>query len=217
MALPRLHLVTDDGTLADACFVAVAEEVLARCGPDVALHLRGHGTPGARLFELGERLSAAALRSGSWLLVNDRVDVAMAVRSNGVQLGASSLPVREARALLGTGARIGYSAHGPLEVEQARGDGADFVLLGTIYASASHPGRGAAGLDMLQVAAGRAALPVVAIGGITPERVEAVQAAGAWGVAVLSGVWQARDPGAAAAAYQAALQVARPELMEAGQ
>jgi thiamine-phosphate diphosphorylase len=205
MRLPPLHIVTNDAVLASAAFAAAAD-ILACCGPRVALHLRGHATPASRLFQHGEQLAAAALRSGSCLLVNDRVDVAMAVRADGVQLGVRSLAVRDVRMLLGAGARIGYSAHGALEAEHAGLDGADFVLLGTIYPSPSHAGMGSVGVEAIPGSAARAGVPIVAIGGITPGRVPYVVAAGAYGVAVLAGVWDAPDPAAAAADYLAALE-----------
>jgi thiamine-phosphate diphosphorylase len=208
MRPPRLHLVTDDDILARPDFADVADAVLAACGAMAAIHLRGHATPASRLHALGEQVAAAALRSGAWMLVNDRVDIAMAVRANGVQLGVASLPVVEARALLGAGARIGYSAHSALEVQHAEASGADFALAGTIFASASHPGRDAAGVALLAECAQRSALPIIAIGGITPGRVVGAVQAGAHGVAVLGGVWHAPDPAAAAAHYVAALAAA---------
>jgi thiamine-phosphate diphosphorylase len=211
MLPPRLHLVTDDEVLATPGFVQLAEAVLAGCGPAVALHLRGHATPAAQRHALGGGLAAAALRTGSWLIVNDRIDIAMALRANGVQLGAASLPVSAARALLGAGARIGYSAHSSLEVLQAETDGADFALAGTIFPSASHPDRKAAGLRLLSECAERSPLPVMAIGGITPERVAGVAQAGAYGVAVLGGVWHAAEPVVMAAQYIAALEDVFPE------
>jgi thiamine-phosphate diphosphorylase len=213
MLPPRLHLVTDDEVLAKPRFAQLAEAVLAVCGPSAALHLRGHATTAARRHALGERLAVAALQAGSWLLVNDRIDIAMAIRANGVQLGAASLPVADARSLLGAGARIGYSAHSALEVLQAETDGADFALAGTIFESGSHPGREAAGLRLLAECAERSALPVVAIGGITPARVASAVEAGAYGVAVLGGVWHAAEPAAAAAQYVAALSSAFPEAV----
>jgi thiazole tautomerase (transcriptional regulator TenI) len=214
MRLPRFHLITDDAVLGDPAFAEVAEAVLARCGPAAALHLRGRATAGARLYDLGERLAGAALRSGSWLLVNDRVDIAMAVRANGVQLGRRSLPVSEARTLLGSGARIGRSVHSALESMEAEGEGADFVVMGTIFPSTSHPGGASAGLSALRGAVLRSALPVFAIGGIGEDRVRDVLGAGAHGVAVLSGVWQASDPVAAAALYLEALEQATAETVE---
>ncbi|HEX6306780.1 MAG TPA: thiamine phosphate synthase [Longimicrobiales bacterium] len=199
--VPRLHLITDDGVLADPDFPEMADRVLECCGRGAALHLRGHGTSGARLHALGEQLEAATLRTGAWLIVNDRVDVARAVRANGVQLGERSLPVADARALLGAGARIGCSVHGAAEALQAETDGADFVVLGTIYRSATHPDAGAAGVDLVHRTSARTTIPVIAIGGITPARAAEVAAAGAAGIAVLGGVWRARDAVAAATEY----------------
>jgi thiamine-phosphate diphosphorylase len=206
--LPRLHLVTDDAVLADAAFADAAESVLECCGRLAALHVRGHATSGARLHAIADRLQTAALRTGAWLLVNDRVDVAMAVRANGVQLGSRSLPVADARALLGAGARIGCSVHGAAEALQAESDGADFVVLGTIFESASHAGRAAAGTRLVRDTASRTLLPVLAIGGMTPDRLADVAGAGAHGAAVLGGVWRAGDPASAAAEYAEAVRSA---------
>lgn len=206
--LPRLHVVTDDEVLADAGFAERAEAVLAACGPAVALHLRGHGTSAALRHALGMRLAAAALRTGAWLLVNDRIDIAMTVRANGVQLGAASLSVPDARRLLGAGARIGYSAHGVAECAQAAADGADWVVVGTIWGSASHPDRAPAGTELLRECAAHTPRPVIAIGGVTPERVAEAADAGAEGVAVLGGIWTAADAGVAAGQYVAALEAA---------
>jgi thiamine-phosphate diphosphorylase len=214
MRPPRLHLVTDDAVLALPDFQERATAVLEHCGRRAALHLRGHATTAARRHALGTALAAAAVRTGAWLLVNDRADIAMAIRANGVQLGAASLPIGDARALLGAGARIGYSAHGALEVVQAEVDGADFTLVGTIFESASHPGRDPAGTDLLQDCRDRCGLPLIAIGGMTPGRVAAAVHAGACGVAVLGGIWYADDPVHAAAQYIAALGAVLPETVE---
>ena len=206
MSLPRLHLVTDDAVLADPAFADVAERVLGCCGPLSALHVRGRNTSGARLHAVADRLQVAALRTGAWLIVNDRVDIAMAVRANGVQLGASSLAVTDARALIGAGAQIGCSVHDSAEAVQAESDGADFVIVGTIYESASHAGRAPAGTQLVRRAAEQTLLPVIAIGGVTAGRMAELAAAGAHGAAALGGVWRAADPTAAAAGYMDAMR-----------
>lgn len=208
MSLPRLHLVTSDEVLADAAFVDAAHGVLECCGPLAALHVRGRNITAARLHAIADRLQAVARRTGAWLLVNDRVDIAMAVRANGVQLGARSLRVADARALLGASAQIGCSVHSSAEALQAERDGADFVMLGTIYESASHPGRAPAGPQLVREAAGRTLLPVIGIGGVTPGRIAELAAAGAHGAAVLGGIWRAADAAAAAAAYVEAVRSA---------
>ncbi|MFO7259849.1 MAG: thiamine phosphate synthase [bacterium] len=208
--LARLHLVTDDAVLRAADFRERAQAVLAAHGSALALHLRGHGVSGAELFELARDLAFGADGAGAELLVNDRVDVALAAGADGVQLGRRSLPIAAARALLGADAWIGYSAHGAEEAAQAAADGADFILVGTLYRTASHPEREPAGVERVRetvAALAPAEVPVIGIGGITPERVREVLAAGAYGVAVLGGVWHAADPVAAAADYIAALGV----------
>lgn len=193
--------MTDDEVLGRDAFATVAGRLLGEFGAQVALHVRGHGTGGRRLFELTDRL----LRGGgdAVVLVNDRVDVALAVGAPGVQLGRRSLPVGRVRQLLGE-AVIGYSAHDPGEAEVAFAAGTDFVLLGTIFATTSHPGWTPVGVASIRVVAGRGR-PVLGIGGITPERVPEVRAAGAHGVAVLSGVWLASDPVDAVHRYLTAL------------
>lgn len=206
MTLPRLHVITSDDVLRDDGFADAAERVVEACGAAVAVHLRGHGLPGGALHALAERLLDAASRAGAMLLVNDRVDVALVCGTAGVQLGRRSLPVAEARRLLGADAMIGYSAHAADEARDAGRAGADFVVLGTIYPTASHPGEPGAGLGVVREAVRVAAVPVLAIGGLTPARVDAVLEAGAHGVAVLGGVWHAADPVDAARRYLEALE-----------
>jgi thiazole tautomerase (transcriptional regulator TenI) len=209
--LPRLHIVTDDAVLARPSFVTGASAILAACGSDVALHVRGHATSGAQLYDVAAELATAALRSGSWLLVNDRIDVAMAVRANGVQLGLRSLAISDARRLLGAGAQIGYSAHAAAEVALAGAHGADFALLGNIYETRSHERRAPLGVEALRDIARHSPVPVIAIGGVTPPRAVELARSGAHGVAVLGGIWHASDVHDAAMQYLTALRGAWQE------
>jgi len=124
-----------------------------------------------------------------------------------VQLGMRSLPVDAARALLPAASVVGYSAHAAREAASA---GADFIVFGTVFDSPSHPGQAAAGIAALADTAAMANVPVVAIGGITADRVAAALQAGAYGVAVLSGVWAAREPVASALDYASALNTGVP-------
>lgn len=200
--LPRLHLVTNGELLGRADFPSLA--ALAAGGGRFALHLRGHGVPGARLWDVVGELGARGVAARMW--VNDRVDLALAIRADGVQLGARSLPVNVVRRLLGRGVWIGQSVH---DVEAAAASEADVVLLGNIYETDSHPGRPPLGIPALSRAA-TLTRPIVAIGGITPDRTAEVVEAGAWGVAVLSGVWQASDPAGAVRRYLEALESRSP-------
>jgi thiamine-phosphate pyrophosphorylase len=202
--IPRLHVVTEDGVLA-AAFAGRARVLLEALGPELALHLRGPGTSVGALHAAAADLAPVARSAGALLLVNDRADVALAVDAPGVQLGGRSIPVAAARRLREDW-RIGVSTHGVQETVEAAGAGADFVVLGTIWATDSHPGRPGAGLERVRDAARRAAVPVIAIGGVTPDRAAEAREAGAHGVAVIRGVWSAPDPVAAARDYLAALE-----------
>jgi thiamine-phosphate pyrophosphorylase len=199
MRLPRLHIVTDDALLGEPDFAARAAALLDAGGGDVALHLRAATLPARAFLELAEPLAVEALRTGALLQINDRIDVALAVRC-GAHLGVRGIPLPEARRLLGN-APLGYSAHGTEEARIAEADGADYLFLGTIFPTASHPDRTAAGPALLERTVPAARVPVLAIGGITPERARQARAAGAYGVAVISGVWGAPDPEAALREY----------------
>lgn len=203
-AVPPLHVVTDDEVLARADFTAVARAVLEAGAGGVALHLRGPRSTGRALFELASALVPAARAAGAALLVNDRVDVALASGADGAHLGARGMMPRDARALLGEGRLVGVSVHSPGEVE-AGGAGADFLFVGTLYSTPSHPGREGAGPQILRDFRGYG-VPLVGIGGVTPGRVREVRAAGGHGVAVIRGVWDAPDPVAAIMLYLKALE-----------
>lgn len=203
--LPRLHVVTDDAVLASAGFAERAQAVLAAGGSELALHLRGPHTTGRALYELAEILTRDARAVGALLVVNDRVDVALSVGAGAVQLGERSLPVAEARTLLPPDVRVGASVHGPERARAADGEGADFLVVGTVFETASHPGRSGAGPELIRTVARATSGPLIGIGGIDPDRVRVVLDAGAYGVASLGGVWEAPEPAAAVTDYLSAL------------
>ncbi len=191
--LPALHAVTDDAVLARPDFLPLALAVLAAGGPEVALHLRGPHTGGRSLYELAEPLARAADVNGARFVVNDRVDVARAAGAGGVQLGRRSMLPADARSILGDGPLVGVSAGSAAEIRDAAQGGADFVLAGSVFPTATHPGRRGMGSEGLREMTALG-VPTVALGGMTPERVAEVRAAGARGVAAIRAVWEADDP-----------------------
>jgi thiamine-phosphate diphosphorylase len=195
--LPRLHAVTDASVIAADDF-PIRAAAIAAAGPAVALHARDRTASGAALTRAAQRLVALARPPEAAVIVNGRPDVANAVGAQGVQLGAGDLRPAEARASLPRG-WIGCSVHSAVEAEAAASDGADYLLVGNIYETSSHPGRPAVGLGLLRHAA-RLGLPVIAIGGIDAARAAAVRDQGAYGVAAISALWWASDPAAAALA-----------------
>ena len=206
--IPSLHLITDDEILARDDFPGQARRMLEEGGQDVALHLRGPGTCGRVLFDLAVALLDQSARSGSLLLINDRIDIALALGLPGVHLGQRSLPPRVARTLLGPQSLLGLSVHGAEEARTGAAaspghadPGLDFLVVGSIFPTSSHPGRNPGGLAVLREVRAVSALPLLAIGGLTPERVEEVMAVGAHGVAVRGGAWDGEDPKAAIRVY----------------
>jgi thiamine-phosphate diphosphorylase len=203
--------VTDDEVVSAAGFADRVMAALAAGGRVCALQLRAHASKGRTLWDLSQRLAAAAEEAGASFWVNDRIDLALGLRAAGVQLGFRSLPVAVARELLGRSCWIGCSVHSASEAAAGFDAGADLAVLGSVYSTASHPDQAPLGLGSVREAAATGR-PIVAIGGITPERVSEVIEAGAWGVAVLSGIWQARDPAVQLARYVEAIDRSRIEV-----
>ncbi len=193
--VPRVHVVTDDQVLAREGWLSQATSVLEAGGSSVALHVRGPGTAGAEIFRLVAELLTASASFGSWLVVNDRVDVALAAGAGAVHLGRRSLSANVVRGLLDGGVRIGVSCRTMGEVAEAEADGADYAFLGSVYSTPTHPGETPIGIGLFEEVAQRVCgWPLIGIGGIDAGRAETVGAVGGYGVAVLSGVWDADDP-----------------------
>jgi thiamine-phosphate pyrophosphorylase len=174
----------------------------AAAGPAVALHARDRDAGGATLAGAAARMLALARPPEAAVFVNGRPDVAAALGAQGVQLAAGDLAPEDARRVMPHG-WIGRSVHSESEARSALAEGADFLLVGAVYETASHPGRPAAGLDLVRAAAALGA-PVIAIGGIDATRAAEVRHAGAYGVAAIRALWDAPDPAAAALALLAA-------------
>jgi thiamine-phosphate diphosphorylase len=148
-----------------------------------------------------KRLMTLAGPPEAAVFVSGRPDIAAATGAHGVQLGASDLTPSDARRFLASG-WIGRSVHRLEEAEAAVEEGADFIVVGSMYPTSTHPGMPPAGLKLLSDAA-TLGLPVVAIGGVTPDRVEELRSAGAYGVAAIRALWDASDPAAATLAMLA--------------
>jgi thiamine-phosphate pyrophosphorylase len=192
--LPRLHAITDERIARWPDLGTVARSLADGGGSDLAIHARGHVLTGLEHYEMALRLSKLPVQ----LIVNGRLDVALAVPSAGVQLGHGSLPVRAARGLNPLW-WIGKSVHNLVETEAASAEGADYLVVGPVFATASHPGRAPMGLDGLQqIVAAAGELPVIAIGGITVDRVRDVRASGAYGIAAIRALWEDAEPADAA-------------------
>ncbi|MCD6525702.1 MAG: thiamine phosphate synthase [Desulfuromonas sp.] len=164
-----------------------------------AVQLREKDLPAADLFALGTGLRQLTHQYNAKLLINDRIDIAQAVDADGVHLAEQSLSVNEARRLLGPDKLIAASTHSLERAQQVEREGADFITFSPVYYTASKAEYGAPqGLDRLQQVCEQIAIPVFALGGITPQRVTAVCQTGAAGIALISAILADKDPCSAA-------------------
>ena len=195
LRLPILCFVIGKGDLKDGDVEKVVTAAVA--GGVTMVQLRDREMPAGELLSLARRLKTAT-RGRALLVINYRVDVALAVEADGVELPESGIPTRTARGLIGRYPVLGKSVHSAETAQQASREGAEFVIVGTIYKSSSKPGIKPAGVGLITEIAKDASLPIVAIGGITSDKVDEVIQAGAAGVAVISAIAGAEDPKAAA-------------------
>src|SRR5258705_1309910 len=150
------------------------------------IQLREKEWPSGRLLPLAERLRDRCRRAGVTFIVNDRVDLAVAVGADGVHLGQDDLPARAARPLLRPGMLLGVSTHGVEQARAARDDGADYVAVGSMFATATKSDFQLVGPDLIRKLRGEIRVPLIGIGGITHDNVAEVVPAGADGVAGIS-------------------------------
>lgn len=172
-------------------------------GVSAILVRRPHSTA-REVYEMTRRLRPATRREGCLLLVSDRVDVALAADADGVHLGARSLPIAATRRILKTGMLLGCSVHNLDEAGQAEEQGADYLFLGPIFETKSHPGEPALGVEPYREACLRSTIPVLAIGGITTKNVHQVAEAGGAGAAAIGAYYGVEDAAESARAFRAA-------------
>lgn len=205
---PTLYVVLDRaaarGRSLDDVLAAVIE------GGCRMVQLRDKESPSGRLLPLAERLLARARRAGVTFVVNDRVDLAVAVGADGVHLGQDDLPARLARPLLRPGMVLGVSTHDVAQAHAARDAGADYVAVGAMFATTTKPDFLLVGPGLLRKLRPDIRVPLVGIGGITHDNVADVIRAGADGVAVISAVCGAPDPAVATRRFLDIIRNARP-------
>jgi thiamine-phosphate diphosphorylase len=202
-AIPLVHAVTSDEIVSRADFIDVACGVMAALGARGALHLRAGRLPAARLQALSEGLEAAQALTGAWLVINDRVDLALAARARGAQLTSRSLTVADARRAAPTLA-LGASVHSLEEARAAADQGADWVVAGHVFRTTTHPDMAERGLSFVRGLVDELTVPVIAIGGIRPTHSAELRGAGVYGVAVIRGIWDAANAEQAASDYLSA-------------
>jgi thiamine-phosphate diphosphorylase len=207
---PRLYVVLDRTASGGRDLEAILAAALDG-GADM-IQLREKTLPSGTLLPLAERLAARCRAARVPFIVNDRVDLAVAVGADGVHLGQDDLPPAHARALMKPGMILGLSTHSVEQAAAAQAAGADYVAVGSMFPTATKPEFRLVGPALARTARPVVRVPLIGIGGITPDNVGEVIAAGADGVAVISGICGATDPRTAARQYLRAVDVARTAI-----
>jgi thiamine-phosphate pyrophosphorylase len=204
---PSLYVILDRAAARGRDLEAILDGALgAGCR---MIQLREKAWPSGRLLPLCERLRARCRQAGATFIVNDRVDLALAVAADGVHLGQGDLPPRVARPLLKPGMILGRSTHSLAQAREARDDGAGYIAVGSMFPTTTKPDFQLVGPELVRTIRVETTLPLIGIGGVTPENVAAVIRAGADGVAVISAVCGAVDPAAATRRLLEAIHAAR--------
>jgi thiamine-phosphate pyrophosphorylase len=206
-----LYVITDRQQSGGRPLLTVVEAALR--GGARAFQLREKDLQPRDLYPLALRMRQLTQAYGARLLINDRLDVALAVNADGVHLTTASLPASVARRLLGPDRLLGVSTHSLAEAQAAAEEGADFVVFGPVFFTPSKAPYGQPiGVDALRAVRAALGLPILAIGGIKKANLDQVIAAGADGIAVISAVISADDPAAATQDLLATLDGARAKI-----
>ena len=188
-----LYLITDRHQTGGRPLTEVVRRSLE--GGVRAVQLREKDLSGAALYRLAAELRCLTSEFDARLIINDRLDIALAAGADGVHIGAGSLPVAAVRRVLGQGKIVGYSAHCIDEALRAQDDGADFVTFGPLYPTPSKAVYGEpCGVEKLAEASSALNIPVIALGGISPANITEALSANVQGVAVISAILTAIDP-----------------------
>ncbi len=206
---PPLYPIVDEGVANLAGYTVPALAQAFVDGGARLIQLRSKLAPSGRFVEQALAVAALAHEAGALVVVNDRVDVAMAAGLRAVHVGQDDVPVAMARRALGEEGFIGLSTHTRAQVDAALYEPIDNQAVGPIFATTTKdPGYDAVGLELIAYAASKTELPIVAIGGITLERARRVLDAGARSVAVIGDLLRTGDPAARVGEFLRALRTA---------
>ena len=197
----RLYLVTDSTGRNEGDFLDIIDKA---CDGGVTLvQLREKDKGGLEYLKLAEKVKRVTDRHNVPLIIDDRVDVAMAVGAAGVHVGQSDLPVYAARELMGAGKIVGATAKTVEQAETAKAQGADYLGVGAIYPTTLKVITVLTEVSTLDAIAERTGLPVVAIGGLNADNMHVLYNSAASGIAVVTAIMQSADPRAAAQTLKA--------------
>lgn len=189
----NLYLITDRNQSGGMRLIDIVEEALK--GGVRGVQLREKDLSSRELYELAYDMRKLTAKYAAKLIINDRVDIALAVDADGVHLGLNCMPIHRVRKLLGNNKLIGLSCHNQVNAIMAQENGADFITFGPIYYTPSKANYGKpVGIERLATVTHLLGIPVFALGGIKRENIHEVIAAGAAGIALVSAIIASDDP-----------------------
>lgn len=195
----NLYLITDRNQAGGVRLIDIIEDALK--GGVRGVQLREKDLSSRELYELAYDLRKLTARYDAKLIINDRVDIALAVDADGVHLGLNSMPIHRVRKLLGSNKLIGLSCHNQVNAIMAQENGADFITFGPVFYTPSKANYGKpVGIEILDKVAHLLEIPVFALGGIKRDNIHEIIAAGASGIALVSAIIASDDPRSEAAA-----------------
>ncbi len=203
---PALCLVTDRKYVRGRSLSDLVSEAVE--GGVNIVQLREKDMAAGELLALAEAMRNVTAKANALFLVNDRVDVALAIGADGVELGEEAMPVAAVRRIASRQLLIGRSVHSMDGAREAEAQGADFLVVGAIFPSVSHPGAVPAGLELLAQIQTAVHIPFLAIGGVDVTNVAKVIAQGAAGVAVITAILDSEHPREAARELKQAMMAA---------
>jgi len=187
-----LYLIASSGLVGDRPLEKVVKEAVSG-GVDV-VQLRERDMTSREIYDLARKLKEAIKGTSARLLINDRVDIAVAVDADGVHLGQNGLPVETVRRIIGHGMVIGVSTHDLEEAKRAESEGADYVLFSPVFPTRCKPEAVPKGTGALRELQSNIGIPVVALGGINPSTLVEVVRAGITNAAVMSFILTSENP-----------------------
>lgn len=186
-----LYVITDEKIGLGRSHLFLAEEALK--GGATVIQLRDKNKSGRELYKIGVKLKEITKKYKALFIVNDRLDIALAVGADGVHLGMNDLPISVARKIAGNNFIIGASVSSPEEAVLAEKEGADYISAQSIFETSSKEDIKVIGLEGLKAIVKVSSLPVIAIGGIDKDNVRDVMKTGVKGIAVISAVVSKED------------------------
>jgi len=187
----NLYVIIDIKACGNRDPAYVAEEAIAG-GADI-IQLRDKVSSVSEILEVARAIRGLAKNKKVPFIINDRVDIAVAVGADGVHLGQDDLPIESARSIIGSEKIIGFSTHSLPQALDAEKSGADYIGLGPVFPTPTKPDYTAVGIDLIKEVRGKIKIPFVVIGGIDESNIDEVVAAGASRVAVVRAVCGAKD------------------------